>query len=60
MTEKKLVRVSSRGTVSLGSLADNEFYYAFMDRDGRIILDPVAVLPASQVPIRRKVDDEQR
>lgn len=56
----KLIRVSARGTVSLGNLADNEFYNAYVDPDGRIILEPVAVLPASQVPIRRKVDDEKR
>lgn len=57
MTEKKLVRVSSRGTVSLGKIAFDEFYYASVDEFDRIILEPVTVLPVTQV--QRKIDDEQ-
>lgn len=57
---KKLVRVTGRGVVSLGSLADYEYYEAWVDDEENIHLRPVSIVPASTVPIHRKVDDEQR
>ena len=51
----KLIKVSDRKQVSLGHLAQHDYYYAAILSDGRIVLTPVDL-----VPMKRKVDDEQR
>lgn len=40
----KLLKVNVRGQVSLGKLAQHEYYEARVDADGRIYLDPVVVV----------------
>lgn len=43
MKGSKLIRVSDRGTVSLGKLADYEYYMAIRREDGSILMKPVSV-----------------
>lgn len=50
----KLIKVSDRGQVSLGSLAQYDLYLGTLEEDGTIVLRP-----ASVVPIKRKVSNEQ-
>jgi hypothetical protein len=53
---RKLVKASARGTFSLGSLADETYYFAEVDDEGRIILTPAVILPVDQI---RGFDDQQ-
>lgn len=50
-----MIKVSDRGQVSLGSLAQYDLYLGTLEEDGTIVLRP-----ASVVPIKRKVSSEQR
>ena len=45
---RKLIRVNTRGQVSLGSLAQYEMYEATIDQKGSILLVPVVVTPVAQ------------
>lgn len=51
----KLIKVNTRGQVSLGGFAQYEHYMASVDENGVITLVPAAV-----VPLKRKADDQQR
>jgi len=51
----KLVKVNSRGQVSLGSLTEFDYYEARLYPDGRIVLTPVEIST-----MKREVDNEQR
>jgi hypothetical protein len=42
-TDAKLVTVDDRQRVSLGKLADREYYLASKEPDGRIVLTPAVV-----------------
>lgn len=53
-TVGKLIKVSDRGQVSLGSLAQYDLYLGTLNEDGTIILRP-----ASVVPIKRKAANGQ-
>lgn len=46
--EPKLIKVSVRGMVSLGSFAQYEYYMAYAEEDGRIRLEPVSVQPVNR------------
>lgn len=45
----KIVKVSSRGTVSLGTIAEETYYEVKVDVEGRIILTPVIIKPITEV-----------
>ena len=48
MGEPRVITVQNRGRVNLGKLATHDRYFARLESDGTIVLEPAVLIPLSQ------------